>query len=268
MGDAVDTVGCFSTQAGAGAFPQALAAMPGDSLIIRGTVRETKAELMAIAYRTDAAGQTLRIISPLLHDNNTGLTFVPGENPALFLLPSEASVQLNEQDTLTVQGSSGGATTITAGLVVHYENVRGTDANLYRWSDIGPDIKFIKVIQVGLNAIAVGAWTDTLINKTEDQLHANRSYAVLGYDCSIPLAAIGVKGIATGNLRVCGPGSSATVDISDYFIMMAEKHQMRYIPVFQANDRNSFFISAINSAAVANNGAVVSLVVAELKSQH
>ena len=32
-----------------------------------------------------------------------------------------------------------------------------------------------------LNAIAVGAWTDTLITATENQLHANASYAVLGY---------------------------------------------------------------------------------------
>src|SRR5215469_5094422 len=109
MGRAVDTVGVFSTQAGAGVFPQALAAFPGDSLITRGTVQESKARLMAVLYQSNAAAQQFRITSPLLHDNVTGLTFVPGENPALFAVPTESYVELNEQDTLTFQGSCGAA---------------------------------------------------------------------------------------------------------------------------------------------------------------
>lgn len=267
MGRAVDTVGCFATGAGAQAFPTALAAFPGDSLIVRGTRGESKARLMAFLYQSNAAAQQYRVISPLLHDNVTGFTAVPGENPTLFSVPSESYIELNEQDTITVQGSAAAATTITGALVIDYDDVRGTEADLYRWSDIGPDIKFVKSVQVNLSAIAVGAWTDTLITATENQLHADKSYAVLGYDCSQALAVVGVKGIATGNLRMCGPGSAQTIDISDYFIQMAEKHQRPYIPVFQANDRNSFYVSAANGAAVGGGAATVSLIVAELKNK-
>lgn len=266
-GHAVDTVLCFSTQAGVSAFPTALGAAPGDSLITRGTVGESKAHLMAFITKSDAAGNEFRVTSPLLHDNVTGLTFFPPDNPALFSVPSETSIELNEQDTLTVQGQCGAATTITAGLVIRYDDIRGTDADLYRWGDISGDIKYIKSIQVGNLAVAVGAWTDTPITNTENQLHADRSYAVLGYLCNVAPAIVGVKGIATGNLRMCGPGASQSTDLSDYFVQMSLKHNVPYIPVFQANDRNSFYVSMADSVARAANAVNVSLIVAELKTK-
>jgi hypothetical protein len=267
MGRAVDTVLAFSTQAGAGAFPQALAAAPGDSLVVRGTKGETKARLMAFVLQSNAAGQKFRLTSPLMHDNVTGFTIIPADNPALFAVPSETSVELNEQDTLVVAGACGAAYTITAGLVIDYDDVRGTDADLHRWSDIRDDIKSLKSVEVSNGAIAVGAWTDTLITATENQLHADRSYAVLGYEPAAACALVGVKGVATGNLRMCGPGGPQSLDLTDYFVQMSEKHQRPYIPVFQANDRGAIYVSQANGAAIAGAAAEVSLIVAELKTK-
>lgn len=265
-GLAVDTVLCTSTQGGASAFPTALAAVAPDSLQVRATVGQSGAELMAFIAGSDAAGNEFRITSPLLHDNVTGLTWVAPENPAMFLVPSYSSIKVEELDTLAVNGQCGAATTITAGLVIHYRDLRGTQANLYRWGDIEPDIYKYKVIQVQLGAIAVGAWTDTAITATEDQLHANKSYAVIGYDVSPAVDIVGLKGVATGNLRMCGPGFAQTINLSDYFIFMSERHNMPYIPVFQANDRKAFNVVAANHAAKAAQAVTVSLVVAELKT--
>ncbi len=267
MGYAVDTVLAFSTQGAAAAFPTALAATVGDSLIVRGTRGETKAHLEAAIFASNAGGNKFRIASPLLHDNVTGLTFQPPENPAAFLLPAETSVELNELDTLAVSGQAGAATTITAGLVIRYDDVRGTAADLYRWHDLRDDIKFIKSIEVSLLAVAVGAWTDTVITNTENQLHADKSYAVLGYNVNPAVDIIGVKGIATGNLRMCGPGAASSLDISGYFVYLSEMEDKPYIPVFQANDRAAFFVSAANHAAIAAAGAEVYLLVAELKTK-
>jgi len=263
---AVDTVLAFSTQAAASAFPTALAATTGDSLQVRGTSGDTKAHLLSAIFSADATGNKFRITSPLLHDNVTGLTWKNPDNPAAFLVPDYSSVELNELDTLGVNGQCGAATTITAGLVIAYDDVRGQAADLYRWSDISPDIRYIKAIEVSLNAIAVGAWTDTAITNTEDQMHANKSYAILGY---VPVPAVdivGIKGIATGNLRFCGPGLSQTLDIANYFIRMSELHQRPLIPVVQSNDRKGIFVSAAHHAAVGAGAAEVFLNVAELKS--
>lgn len=267
MGYAVDTVLAFSTQAAAGVFPIALAAAPGDNLTIRGTKGESAARIMAFIVQASAAGQKFRVTSPLLHDNVTGLTWIAPDNPGLFLVPSEASIDVAEQDTLAISGSTAAAYTITAATVVQYDDLRGTAADLYRWSDIASDIKFIKAIEVSNLAIAVGAWTDTVITNTENQLHADKSYAVLGYVPAAAVCAVGIKGVATGNLRMCGPGGPQTLDLSDYFVQMSVKHNRPYIPVFQANDRNGFYVSQANGAAVAAAGAEVSLIVAELKSK-
>lgn len=267
-GRAVDTILASATVAAASAFPTAIPATgAGDSLIVRGTVGESKARLMAFITKSDAAGNQFRITSPLLHDPNTGLTFFAPDNPSLFLVPSESSVELNEQDTLTVQGQAGAATTITCGLVVAYDDLRGTTAELYRWGDINGDIKFVKSIQVANTAIAVGAWTDTVITNSENQMHANSAYAILGYMCTPAVALIGIKGVATGNLRMCGPGGSQSLDLSDYFIMMSEKHNMPYIPIVQANDRPAIFVSFADSVARAAAAVQVSLIVAELKTR-
>lgn len=267
MGLAVDTVLAFSTQAGASAFPTPLAATVGDSLLVRGTVGETKGHIEGLICASNAAGQKFRITSPLLHDNVTGLTFQPGENPAPFLLPAEVAVDVNELDTINAFGSCGAATTITMGVVIRYDNLRGTAADLYRWSDIRDDIKYLKSIEVSLNAIAVGAWTDTVITNTENQLHADASYAVLGYDVQPAVDIVGIKGICTGNLRMCGPGPNSSLDISSYFIYQAEMGNVPYIPVFQANDRAGVFVSAASHAAIGGGGAEVYLLVAELKTK-
>lgn len=265
-GKAVDSVLYFSTQAAASAFPTPLAVTGGDSATIRGVVGESKARLMAFITQADAAGNKFRITSPLLHDNVTGLTWVAAENPAQFLIPEYAGVEVQQLDTLAVNGQCGAAFTITAVAVISYDDIRGTDADLYRWHDISGDIRYVKAVEVDLGAIAVGAWTDTSLTNTEDQLHANKSYAVLGYGVNPAIAAVGVKGLATGNLRMVGPGFPGTISLSDYFVEMSEYHQMPYIPVFQANDRKAFFVSACNGAAVAGGAAKVSLIVAELKT--
>ena len=267
-GRAVDTVLCSATVGAASAFPTNLPATgTGDSLTVRGTVAESKAHLMAFITQSDAAANKFQIKSPLLHDNVTGLTWKVPENPSIFLVPEYSSVDLEEQDTLTVSGQSGAATTITAALVIAYDDLRGTDAQLFRWSDIHPDIRKYKSVEVQLGAIAVGAWTDTLITATEDQLHADKSYAVIGYTVSPALCVIALKGVATGNLRLGGPGFAQTISLSDYFVEMSEYHQRPYIPVFQANDRRAVNISAANGVAVAAQAATVSLIVAELKTK-
>jgi hypothetical protein len=266
MGRAVDTILAFNTQAGAGAFPQALAATPGDSLVVRASKGEAAARIMAL-ITGGTAGSKYRVSSPLMHDNVTGLTFAPAEMPAQFTVPPDTSVEVQQQDTLVVSGSCTGATTITMGIVIDYDDLRGTAAELYRWADIKPDIRYLKSVEIDLNAIAVGAWTDTPLTTTEDQLHADKSYAVLGWTVNQSVDILGIKGVATGNLRMCGPGAATTVDVAEYFVHMSERHGRPYIPVIQANDRRAISVSAANHAAIAGAAAQAYIWVAELKSK-
>lgn len=264
MGRAIDTVLAFSTQAAAAGFPTALAATTGDSLSVRSFDRTKKAYLQSVIYGSNAAGQKARVISPLIHDNVTGLTWQPGETPSQWMLPPEAAVELRTVDTLAVFGQCGAATTITMGLVNYYEDLDGADGRFFSWADIRGIIRYVKSVEVSLNAIAVGAWTDTPITVTENQLHADEYYAVLGYQVNPAVDIVGFKGSATGNLRVCGPGPVSSLDIAEYFITFSEKCKRPCIPVFNANDRTAFFVSAANHAAVAGGAAEVFPILAQL----
>ena len=260
---AIDTVGFFSTQGAAAPFPVALNAAPGDSLSVRNFPAGQSASIEALIYDA-GGGQRVRVVSPNLHDNQTGLTFEPAEQPAQFLIPADAAVNVQANDTLSVFGGIAGAGTIAGALQVYYTQLPGIAARLHSWGDISGNYRYIKSVEVDMAAIAVGAWTDTLVTQTENQLHANKDYAVLGYQCSQALDVVGFKGSATGNLRVCGPGASSTLDISEYFVYMSEKQNTPYIPVFNSDDRFAFYVSAFNHAAVAGAADHVYLVLAEL----
>lgn len=266
MGRALDTILAFSTQAAAAAFPTALAAASGDSLQIRSFNDQKKAWIQAAIY-SGGGGTLAQIKSPLMHDNVTGLTWQPGEIPSQFMLPPEYGIHLQPNDTLIVNGAIAAAGTIVMGIVVYYEDVKGADAQLVNWEDIKGLIKYTKSVQVNLGAIAVGAWTDTPITNTENQLHANKYYAVLGYQVDPAVDIVGFKGVATGNMRACGPGPVSSLDISEYFLYLSQQSGRPCIPVFNSNDRAAFYVSAANHAAVAANAAAVFPIVCELTRQ-
>jgi len=116
---AIDTVGVFATAGAASPFPTPLAAAPGDSLAIRNFPLSAYAAIEGLFY---AAGgnQRIRVQSPNLHDNQTGLTFEPLESPAQFLVPQSQSVYVQANDQLALNGGIAAAGTI-AGLLVRGE---------------------------------------------------------------------------------------------------------------------------------------------------
>lgn len=260
---AIDTIAAFATAGAASPFPTAMAAAPGDSLTIRNFPTGQTAGLMD-AFYSAGGGQKFRITSPNLHDPQTGLTWQPAEIPSRFLLPDELIVPLQANDTLTLQGGLAAAGTMVAGLPVYYSQLPGIQARLHSWGDIAGNIKFVKSVEVDLGAIAVGAWTDTLITATENQLHSNKDYAVLGLMPSVAIDIIGVKGSATGNLRVCAPGTTATTHMPDWFIWLSNQLNLPCIPVFNSDDRFAFYVSAFNHAAIGGGASSVYVVVAEL----
>ena len=95
-------------------------------------------------------------------------------------------------------------------------------------------------------------WLDTAINATEDNLHANTDYAVLGYTIDVACIAVGIKGIDTSNLRVCGPGSTSSIATGDYFWENALRENLPMIPVFNSANNAATFVSALSVAAAAS----------------
>lgn len=258
---AIDTVYTFVANPGAG--PTAFAAAAGDSLNVRNFNSGTDQCYLEQMWRRGATAGYARVRSPRLHDNVTGLNLYSGEVIDTLSFPIEAAQPLAPVDALIVEGSGGGAETDAAVLSLYYTNIQGSNARLNGWGDISGLIKSYKPFQVAAPAGA-NAWTDTVITTTENQLHADTDYAVLGYRSSAAAGAVGIKGQETGNLRICGPGTTTTLDTTDWFLRNARLSGLPYIPVFNSNNRASVYVSAIDVAAVA--GLIVTLFCAELSS--
>lgn len=252
MGIAIDTV--LVDVHNATTNPLALtAATPatGDSLGVRSFAAASWAKLESI-FLMGSGVQQARVTSPRMHDNVTGITVESGENPTEFVLPARAGEPLYSSDLLSVQLTAAASSDTVACLLNYYRDLSGIDADLRMWADIAARVEHIKVAEVAVTTSAtIGAWQDTVITTTENQYKAGHAYAVLGFEATTALVAMGIKGPATGNLRVCAPGSTSTLDITSYFAEMGDRHGTPHIPVFKADDRASTYVStAANTASV------------------
>lgn len=260
MGRAIDTVAFRAVNPGAGG--AAATAATGDSGMIRSFPNQNNAWLIELLRAGGTAGFT-QVTSPMLCDNVRGIRYTTAENPSRLLIPAGAMQKLTPGDTLAVTISGGAAETDVAALSVYYDNLPGASARLHSWGDISGLIANLKPMNVAVatNATA-GQWSDTVITTTENLLDANTDYAVLGFITDVAICALGVKGTETGNLRICGPGSTASDVTSNYFVNMSNMLGQPCIPVFNANNRGGVFVSTLDAAAATSINA--QLILAQL----
>lgn len=259
MGLALDAVLVAATNPSTGANGTAAA---GDSLTVRNFPTVNPAYLEGIVRMGTTAGYA-QCRSPLLHDNVQGIRITPGESPSLFALPAETQQTLQPQDTFIVSMSGGAGEVDLALLLLYYSNLGGAAGRFINPGDLNGNILYAKPLQVAVTTGGTaGTWTDTVITTTEDLLHANKDYAVLGYTASVALGFIGIKGIDTANLRAGGPGSTQEFPVSNYFVTMSQRTGRPHIPVFNSANKNSTYVSTC--AATASVAATVELNLVEL----
>lgn len=227
----------------------------GDSLGIRSFKDAAYAQLENVFLQGAGTANRVRLLSPRLHDNVTGISFQAKESPTEFLLAAELQQTMYSADTLVAQMDAAGSSDTVAALSVYYSDLPGVNADLRTWDQIKGRIIDVKPVEVDITTSGtIGAWSDTVITTTENQLKANYEYAVLGFTGSAALLCVGIKGPCTGNLRACIPAASPTLRLSDYFVFQSQQGNRPYIPVFQANDRAATFVSAAaNTASATDN---------------
>lgn len=259
---AIDSVYTFATNPGASLV--ATAPATGDSLTVRNFDSTSSSAVLEHVFRRGATAGAASVQSPRMHDNATGINWTSAEAEDTLVMPNEAYQPLYPADGLITKVSGGAAESDATCLLIYYSDIPGLAGQFIAPGDLQGNIKNMKAFQVAAPAGA-NAWTDTVITTTENQLHADADYAVLGYKVSAPAALVGVKAPETGNLRVCGPGTTVGMDTADWFVRWSKNSGYPAIPVFNANNRAGVFVSAVDVAAVA--GLIVTLVCAELNSR-
>lgn len=239
---------------------------PGDTLQVKQFSDASKAVLENVIIKGGQVS-TARLLSPSLHDPVRGITLLSAQAPTTIALPREVGQPLVRGDLLTLQANSGAANSTAVALQHYYEDMSGVDANLVHWSDIAGYIKNVKPLEIDVTASAtIGQWNDTALTTTENLLHANAYYAVLGYNVDVACAVVALRGPDTGNLRIGGPGSTIQGFTADYFANEADRTSRPHIPVFQANNAGGTTVSVADNAA--STAVKVQLILAELDSTY
>lgn len=261
---AIDTIASFQTTVGSTLAAGVMAT--GDSATVRNFPPSAKALILAALYDDVTAPLPWRVRSPLLADNVDGIEFDPGTAAPSLLLPRGAQQPLQPQDALIFELSTAASTGKALGaLSVFYSQLPGATARLYSVGDIDPIIRNIKPLRVaiGSGANTAGQWYDLVATTTENLLRANTDYAVLGITCTAAVAAVGIKGLDTASLRVCAPGGANNPMGPEWFWRLSEESGLPTIPVINAANIGSTFVSLISSAAT-GAASVVSVMLAEL----
>ena len=236
----------------------------GDSLAVRSF------PMTNIAYLDNfwALGTTpgvMRVRSPRIHDNVQGIragytTLAP--QPAL---PVPIFQPLYPQDVLIAEMSGGAAETDIMSMLVYYRDLPGVNARLYRWEELKGRVANILTVETQhTTGATIGDYGGALaINANFDLLQANVDYAILGYDTSVSVQAVGYRGPDFGNLRVGGPGTTQRLETRDWFMELDLWHDDPYIPVINAANKGSTFVDVVHNAAAVS--VTVQTVLAQLK---
>jgi hypothetical protein len=244
MGAAFETIAGYYSSPSSTYEPLTMAT--GDSLTVRNFPATNPAYLMAM-LRGDTTKGVTRVRSPLLHDNVKGIHVALAENPSNWGFPTPGVQQLKPQDTLILEATGNASGYDVGALSIYYTNLPGSAARLHNYGDFKGMIKNLVTVEVATTSTATPtAWTDTVITTTDNLLHANTDYAVIGLYCDVAISLVAFKGIDTGNLRMGASGRTSTFDTSEYFVKLSERSGLPCIPVFNAANAPSTYVSTID----------------------
>jgi hypothetical protein len=247
---------------------EALAPGTGDSNTFFNVPQGSPAYLAEVWAVDDANSAEVSLTASRFHDQVFGIrTAIPDgstlapPNRASLVSPAGVDQPIFPSDVLTVQVDGTGADNVNVTLVLYYQDIPGIAANLIGWDSLRSRAGNLVGITTTLTP-GSGDWGATVaLNASDNRLHANTYYALLGFTAQEPLAAVGISSIDTGNLRVGGPVLGDPEHDAYLFVDLARAYGANLIPVINSNNAGSTNLQAADPAAGA---VIVDVLLAEL----
>jgi hypothetical protein len=245
-GPALDIVTAQGTAIGATI--AALTAATGDSLAVKNSPLDAQSRILQFWSDVQVAG-TGRIRSARLHDNVQGMRFDTIIGDLRPYMPWGVSQRVYANDVLTIElaGSAVAGDIEAISLLIYYPDLPGISARF-----IGPDeLKTrggnITMVENTISTGTAGSYSGgEAINVEQDQFHAGKQYALVGYLCDTEMCTIAWRGPDTGNLRVGGPGEETERELTaDWFKRLSLAYGLSLIPVISAENKAATLIDAV-----------------------
>lgn len=273
MGYARETiVGYVDSLTGTTVF-DALIPNANQSFTVRSFTNGTGAELEDIWGAFAAHAGLFSIHSPRMHDDVRGIQVAINPlshdaaanfNPQA-VIPGAIVQELYSTDVLSVTVNGTASDAFVGVFNVQYDDLDGVNGHFVSWSQIqGIKGNYAGVLVSPQASGTVGILgSGVALNSSSYVLKANTYYAWLGYQTSIPVAAVVLNGTDVGNLNVGGPGSFDQSQTGDFFIRQSVSYGNRKtIPIINSN--NAGGINVFVADAYASTHPNVTLMFKEL----
>jgi hypothetical protein len=180
----------------------------GDSNTIKSFREGTPAYLLS-GWGLGATLGYQQVFSPRMHDTSRGIRYKL--IAAVSVPPWQMGLKqlIYPQDVLTIQQSGGGSEVDSGCYLQWYQDLPGVNARLVDWQQWQNRIEDIVTVETTHTQGTAGDWSGAVaLNSGSQLLKANRDYMLLGYASDTNITSVGLHGPDTGNLRVCGPGTT------------------------------------------------------------
>lgn len=269
MPQALQVLNLFKQGLTGGAF-EALAPGTGDSLTFQNVPQTSQSYFAEVWAVDDASPAELSFYASRWHDQQFGIrmevpdgsTWAP-VNRAVNVLPGGVVQPIFPSDVLFPRVNGTAADNVSVTALIYYEDLPGIDARLMSYAALGSAYKNLVGINVHLTPGAGNYGSTVALNSSDNRLHANTDYAVLGFTCQTPCSLVSLTGVDTGNQRVGGPVLGDAEHDAELFINLARKMDAALIPVINSNNAGAINLQAAN---VNNTAILVDVMLAELKS--
>jgi hypothetical protein len=164
-------------------------------------------------------------------------------------------------DVMTVSAVGADNDKVNVTVVIFYQDIPGVAARLITAGEARARGGNVVGIKTSLTPGAGNWGSSVALNASDNRLHANTDYAVIGLNSDLPLSAVGLSGIDTGNLRTGGPVLGDGDHDASLWYDLAESYDAALIPVINSNNAGSTFLQA---AATVTTAAEVDVMLVEL----
>jgi hypothetical protein len=165
-------------------------------------------------------------------------------------------------DVLTVQVNGTASDDVILTLLMYYQDIPGIAARLATYDYVKQNMKNLVGVSCPLTPGDGVAGTAVALNASDNKLHANTDYALLGWTSTLAFGALTVQGVDTGNLKVGGPVLGDPTHDAELFVDYARALNAPLIPIINSNNAGSTTLVGVGTDV----GAVgLDLFLAELK---
>ena len=225
-----------------GAF-EAVSPITGDSATFYNVPQNTQMYVAEWWAGVGAAAAEFSLTASRWHDQTFGIrgevqsgaTTAP-INASLCLSPIGVDQPIFPSDVLSMQVNGTANSEVVSTVLVYYHDLPGISARLATYEYVKQNTKNLVGINCTLTSGTAVPGTAVALNASDNRLHANTDYALLGWSSTLTCGSLTIQGIDTGNLKVGGPVLANPSHDNNYFVDIARAYNAPLIPIINSNN--------------------------------